>query len=96
MTTIGLADNPQLQQCYLTSSNRGNPILWDSCQNSYYRIETRPKKFKSLWRCRQPGCKARVHTNDLTNVIIRTRNQHTHEIDINVLEKCAKKQTSDS
>jgi len=74
-------DNPQ--RCYLTSSNRGNPILWDSCQNSYYRIETRPKKFKSLWRCRQPGCKARVHTNDLTNVIIRTRNQHTHEIEIN-------------
>ena len=34
---------------------------------------------KSLWKCRQPGCKARVHTNDLTNTIILMRNEHTHD-----------------
>ena len=97
-----LAENPLRLRCYLTSSNRGNPILWDSCQNSYYRIVTRPKQLKSLWKCRQPGCKARVHTNDLTNTIIKMRNEHTHDIiecstgNISVKEPENKETISDS
>ena len=74
-----LADD-QLR-CYLTASTRGNPILWDRLQNSYYRIQTSQTKLKSVWKCRQPGCKARVHTNDISNVIIHTKNEHTmHEV----------------
>ena len=67
-------------QCYLTASIRGNPILWDRLQNSYYRIKTSQEKLKSVWKCRQPGCKARVHTNDISNVIIKTTNEHAHEV----------------
>lgn len=37
-------------------------------------------KLKSVWKCRHPGCKARVHTNDTSNVIIKTTNDHTHEV----------------
>ena len=37
---------------------------------------------KSLWKCRQPGCKARVHTNDITNTIIKMRNAHFHDIEV--------------
>lgn len=76
-----LADD-QLR-CYLTASTRGNPILWDRLQNSYYRIKTSQTKLKSVWKCRQPGCKARVHTNDISNVIIHTKNEHTmHEVSV--------------
>ena len=80
-----LADDQHLQrrvdlQCYLTASIRGNPILWDRLQNSYYRIKTSQEKLKSVWKCRQPGCKARVHTNDISNVIIKTTNEHVHEV----------------
>jgi len=64
----------------LTASIRGNPILWDRLQNSYYRIKTSQEKLKSVWKCRQPGCKARVHTNDISNVIIKNTNEHVHEV----------------
>lgn len=67
----------------MTASIRGNPILWDRLQNSYYRIKTSQTKLKSVWKCRQPGCKARVHTNDISNVIIHTKNEHTmHEVSV--------------
>ena len=67
----------------MTASTRGNPILWDRLQNSYYRIKTSQTKLKSVWKCRQPGCKARVHTNDISNVIIHTKNEHTmHEVSV--------------
>ena len=78
-----LADD-QLLRCYLTASNRGNPILWDRLQNSYYRIKTSQMKLKSVWKCRHPGCKARVHTNDTSNVIIKTTNDHIHEVVANL------------
>merc|ERR1712228_119631 len=80
-TKFCLADD-QLFRCYLTASNRGNPILWDRLQNSYYRIKTSQRKLKSVWKCRQPGCKARVHTNDTSNVIIKTTNEHVHEVTV--------------
>ena len=66
--------------CSLTTSNRGNPILWDNLQYSYYRIQTHQAKFKSVWKCRHPGCKTRVQTDDIANVIIRCRNEHSHQI----------------
>ena len=86
-----LADDQHLQrrvdlQCYLTASIRGNPILWDRLQNSYYRIKTSQEKLKSVWKCRQPGCKARVHTNDISNVIIKMTNEHVHEVSAAVLD----------
>jgi len=68
-----------LEQCSLTTSIFGNPILWDTSHNSYYRIKKQEAKFKSLWKCRHPKCKARVHTNDIENVIIRRRNEHSHQ-----------------
>ena len=73
--TVCLADP---LRCHLTPSIRGNPILWDSSGNTYYRIKTSLTKLKSAWKCRQPGCKARVHTNDVSNVIIKITNQHLH------------------
>ena len=76
-----LADD-QLPECYLTASIRGNPILWDRLQNSYYRIKTSHTRLKSVWKCRQPGCKARVHTNDVSNNIIHTKNEHIHEVTV--------------
>jgi hypothetical protein len=91
-----LADDQHLRdlQCYLTASIRGNPILWDRLQNSYYRIKTSQKKLKSVWKCRQPGCKARVHTNDITNVIIKTTNEHVHEVTVLDLRSIDPKGTS--
>jgi len=65
--------------CCLTQSKFGNPILWDGFRNSYYRIKTCDQRLKTVWKCRQPGCKARVHTNDVSNVIIKVTNQHVHE-----------------
>merc|ERR1740129_1684190 len=35
-------------RCYLTASTRGNPILWDRLQNSYYRIKTSQPKLNIL------------------------------------------------
>ena len=86
---ICLADQSILVQCSLTTSIRGGPILWDTSQYSYYRIQTHRAKFKSLWKCRHPKCKARVHTNDVANVIIRRRNDHNHQINVlnEILEK---------
>ena len=75
-----LADSESiLEQCSLTTSIFGNPILWDTSHYSYYRIKKQEAKFKSLWKCRHPKCKARVHTNDIENVIIRRRNEHSHQ-----------------
>ena len=74
-----IADQSTLEQCSLTTSNRGNPILWDNLQYSYYRIQTHQAKFKSVWKCRHPGCKTRVQTDDVANVIIRCRNEHSHQ-----------------
>merc|ERR1712223_836119 len=44
------------------------------------------EKLKSVWKCRQPGCKARVHTNDISNVIIKMTNEHIHEVSAVVLD----------
>ena len=88
-----LADHLLELQCSLTTSNRGNPILWDMFQNSYYRIQTHESKSKSLWKCRHPGCKARVHTNDVACVIIRRRNPHCHEQNATKPIECSVKLT---